>query len=404
MPLRVIIIGGGIGGLTAAIALRRAGMEATVFEQAVSLQRVGAGIQLSPNATRILERLGLGEQLRAIGRRPRALVTKDWRSGQTIFAIPMGERSLEAYGAPYYHVHRADLMAMLVEAAGPDTLRLGLRCTGLAQSGGVQASFPDGTVTSGQVLIGADGIHSFIRQDTFGRDEPRFSGCVAWRGTVPIDRLEGVEAAPDATVWWGPGRHFVHYRISGGREVNFVAVVPAAQGEESWLTEGSRDELLEEFQGWHPAVRHIIEAAERHHRSALYDRAPLPRWVRGNVALLGDAAHAMLPFQAQGAAQGIEDAMALCRCLAQYLDNPGNALLLYERLRRPRASRVQRASRANGRLFHLAPPLAGARDAIFRATARFAPSALARGQDWLYGYDVDAACDEYLEKRKRTMG
>lgn len=392
---RIIIVGAGIAGLSAALALQRAGFEPVVYEQARAFRPVGAGIQISPNAARVLIHLGLGGGLAEIAIIPGALESKSWRSGRRIFAVPMGERSAEVHGAPYYHVHRADLLALLTEAVGPAAIHLSARCTGfVAEGDGVRVDFEDGTSARADALIGADGIHSVVRTTAFGPEEPRFSGNVAFRGLIPAERLAELVSARaierNATVWWGPGRHFVHYFVSRGQSLNFVAVVPSQTARvESWSSEGSRDELLAEFEGWHPTVQGLIRRAERIHRLALYDRDPLPRWTAGRVTLLGDAAHPMLPFQAQGAAQGIEDAVVLARCLSRAAGDPRVAFAAYERQRRPRTDRVQEVSRRNGKLFHMAsPPLVLLRDTLFRTLVRVRPEVLAGMQRWLFDFDA----------------
>jgi salicylate hydroxylase len=368
---RILIVGAGIGGLTAALALRRAGFEPIVFEQAKALQPVGAGIQLSPNATRILINYGLGERLREICIAPLALEARSWRSGRRIFNMPLAERCVEVYGAPYYHVHRAELHTLLLKALGPDILRLSARCTGFATEGtGVRVDFEDGTSARGDVLIGADGIHSAVRTSALGAEHPRFSGFVATRALIPAERVARLPLERKGTVWWGPGRHFMHYFISGGRLLNCVAVVPAKDWrQESWSTEGRREELIEEFQGWHPLLQSVIHATDRVYKWALYDREPLPRWSMGRVTLLGDAAHPMLIFRAQGAAQAIEDAKVLAECLARRPTDPRQALQEYEQERRPIASRVQAGSRRTERIFHAAsPPVVVLRDLWLKAS------------------------------------
>lgn len=372
-PLRVLIVGGGIGGLTAALALRRAGLDPIVFEQARALEPVGAGIQLSPNATRVLIQLGCGDGLRDVAIAPEALEARSFRDGQRIFSMEMGQRCVDLYGAPYYHVHRADLHALLVSSLGPGALRLSARCKGFVEEGdSVRVEFEDGTSAQGDVLIGADGIHSTVRAAMLGPERPRFAGYVAFRALIPAERIADLALERKGTIWLGPGRHVVHYFVSGGRLLNFVVAVPTRTWRlESWSTEGRREEVIGELDGWHPTVQTLLRAAERFHKWALYDRAPLPRWTRGRVTLLGDAAHPMLIFRAQGAAQAIEDAMALAESLSQHEGAPGAALEEYEQRRKPRASQVQEASRRNERVFHLSSsPLVLLRDTWLRSVTR----------------------------------
>ncbi|WNG18532.1 FAD-dependent monooxygenase [Cystobacter fuscus] len=395
---RILIAGGGIGGLAAALALQRAGFEPRVFEQAPRLQPVGAGIQLSPNATRTLVQLGCGEALRDVAVAPGSLHVKSWRTGRNIFSTPLGTRCLQDYGAPYYHVHRADLHAVLLKELGPEPLHLGARCTGFVEEeGGVRVELEDGSHAWGDMLIGADGIHSSIRTAAFGPEQPRFSGYMAFRAVLPAERIQGLRLQRDLTSWWGPGRHFVHYFISGGRQLNYVAVVPTRTWHlESWSVEGSREELLSEFQGWHPVLQELIRATDRVFKWALYDRDPLPRWSRGRVTLLGDAAHPMLPFQAQGGAQAIEDAVVLTSCLTRHAGRPQEALEEYERLRKPRTHQVQMTSRGSAQLFHLDRPLQVLkRNTRLRLTQRFRPDVLAHRMDWLYEHDALAEAERF---------
>lgn len=388
---RILIAGGGIGGLAVALALRRAGFEPRVFEQAARLQPVGAGIQMSPNATRALLQLGCGEHLRAAAVAPEALEVRSWNTGRRIFSTPLGERCLQDYGAPYYHVHRADLHAVLLKALGPEPLHLGARCTGFVEEDGqVRMDFADGSSQWGDLLIGADGIHSAVRTAAFGPEHPRFSGYAAFRAVLPAERVRGLRLQRNLTSWWGPGRHFMHYFISGGRQLNCVAVVPAKTWPlESWSAQGTSAEFLAEFQGWHPAILEMIRATDQVFKWALYDREPLPRWSRGHVTLLGDAAHPMLPFQAQGGAQAIEDAVVLAGCLSRSAVRPREALEEYERLRKPRTSRIQMVSRGSAELFHLAGPVQVLkRNTQLRLTHQFRPGRLMHRMDWLYEHDA----------------
>jgi salicylate hydroxylase len=370
--------------------LRRAGLDVLVREQAPDDARAGHGIQISPNASRVLIELGLDQSLRTIGSIPEALVARRWRDGKVIFSTPMGSHGTTRYGAPYYHMHRADLIEVLLHAVGSGAIRKGARCVGIEQRAeDVLVSFADGTTEVGDIVIGADGVHSVVRESVAGPALKRRARCFAWRGTVSTARLAGVKIAREAAVFWGPGRHFVYYLISGGHTVNFVAVTPQTDGSAAWIEEGKKEDLEAEFRGWCAPIGAILEGAGDISRWMLYDSPPLCSWYVGRVTLLGDAAHPMLPFQAQGAAQAIEDAWVLGRCLDRHGRSVAAALEEYERLRRPRATRVQRASRRNQWLFHVGSPLAmAARDALFGAAARLRPQTLMRALDWIYGYDV----------------
>jgi salicylate hydroxylase len=388
--MEAVIIGAGIGGLTAALALLRAGVRVQVFEQAPALREVGAGIQLAPNATRLLHRLGLAAPLARVAVRPERSEIRRWDDGRVLWSQPLGPVVEERFGAPYYHLYRPDLLAVLVEALPPGALRLDHRLADLTEVGDtVLLRFADGRTARADLVVGADGIHSAVRAALFGPETPRFSGSAAYRGLVPAERLSHLDLPRRGYAWLGPDRHFVHYYVAGGRLMNFVAVCPAGEWRlESWSAKGRVADALREFAGFHPLVRQIIGAVDETHRWALYDRAPLPRWSAGRVTLLGDAAHAMLPFLAQGACQAVEDAAVLARLLAGAgaAEVPAR-LARYEALRRPRSAAVQQGSLENATAYHLPDgPDQEARDARYAALAREAPYA-ARG--WLFDYDAD---------------
>ncbi|MEV6301107.1 FAD-dependent monooxygenase [Actinoplanes sp. NPDC051861] len=349
----VVVVGGGIGGLAAALSLLRAGLDVHVYEQASELSEVGAGVQVSPNASRILHRLGLAAALAASGVKPLAWHQRRWADGRTLLRAPLAEALEATYGCPHYQMHRADLLAALVEAVPPERIHLGHRLEGLTDLGdAVEARFAGGRTVRADVLVGADGIHSTVRQVLFGADRARFTGCVAYRGVVPAERLAALGLEVTAQIWMGPGRHFVHYFISGRRSVNFVAVIERETWtRESWTDRGEVADAVAAYVGWHPQVREIIGAADETFTWALFDRPPLPRWSAGRVTLLGDAAHAMLPFMAQGAAQAIEDGATLAACLRQL--PPVAALRRYEGVRIPRTARLQEMSAGNKTRFHL---------------------------------------------------
>lgn len=386
--LRVAIVGGGIGGLTAALFLRRAGIDAHVYEQAPALREVGAGIQLGPNATRLLLRLGLGERLQKVAVCPEAAWEfRRWDDGRVLFRQPFGEEHKAAFGAPYYVVHRADLVNVLRDALPDDIIHLNHRCIGVTQHRrGVELAFANGTKLEVDAVIGADGIHSVVRNAIVPSLKARFSGLCAYRGLVPIERTPLVGRPPAVTIWLGPHRHFVHYPVSGGRLVNFVAVVPAGDWTiESWTADGRVEDAIAEFQGWHEDVRSIIGAASETKRWALYDREPLERWSVNRVTLLGDAAHAMLPFLAQGACQAIEDAAVLAGCLRDISpDEVPEAFRRYEAIRRPRTSMIQELSRIRGQLYHLPDG-----EEQRRRDEQLASSDPFKTYAWLYGHDVE---------------
>ena len=307
--LSVAVVAGGIGGLAAALSLQRVGFDVQVFEQAVALGEIGAGIQITPNASRVLHRLGLAEALDRTGVRPVAAHRRRWDDGRTLQRLPLGETVEAAFGPPYYHFHRADLLKVLAGALPSNRVHLGHRLTQFIDDGDrVELQFANGTRIAVDVLVGADGIHSTVRGALFGPERPRFTGCIACRGLVPCKRLAHLGLEVVSSSWVGPGGHVVHYFVAGGQLVNFVAVKERETWtRESWTDHGEVSDALAAFQGWHPQVHAFIGAVDETFIWALFDRAPLEHWSIGRVTLLGDACQAMLPFMAQGAAQAIED-------------------------------------------------------------------------------------------------
>ncbi len=392
--MRIAIVGGGIGGLAAALFLRQAGQEATVYEQAAELREVGAGIVVSPNMARPLRKLRLLAELERIAvRLDAAWEFRRWNDGRVLFSQPMGEACERMYGAHCYVAHRADLLALLQKALPAQWLRLDHRCTGIGQDGGeASLTFADRggreTRVTADAVIGADGIHSTVREALAPGADARFSGLCAFRCLVPQERAPAMALRPVQTLWLGPGRHFVHYPICAGRLVNVVAIAPAGDWRaESWTAEGKIEDMVREFAGWDERLRQLILSATDTKRWALYDRSPLERWTAGRISLLGDAAHAMLPFYGQGAAQAIEDAEALAACLqGAQADSAAAALLRYEEIRRPRASQVQLMSRGRELRNHLPDgPEQLQRDAEL---ARGDPL---RDSAWLYGHGLPSA-------------
>jgi salicylate hydroxylase len=354
--ISIAIVGGGIGGIAAALSLLRAGFDAHVYEQARALTEFGAGIQVSPNASRVLYGLGLADELARTGVQSEAIHQRRWEDGRTLLRSPLGRAVEEAFGYPQYQFHRADLLLALAGALPPERLHVGHRLVALRDHGDrVEARFENGAAVTAAVLVGADGIHSAVRGILLGPENPRFTGCVAYRGMVPAERLTHLELESTTEVWMGPGRHFVHYFLSARRLLNFVALMNAESWQrESWTDRGSLADVMAAYEGWHPQVRAIIGAADETFIWALFDRTPLPRWSVGRVTLLGDSCHPMLPFMAQGAAQAIEDGATLAACLSKFgtRDIP-ETLKRYEALRLPRASRLQAMSALNKTRFHL---------------------------------------------------
>jgi salicylate hydroxylase len=389
----IAIIGGGIGGLAAAASLLRAGFDVQVYEQAKALGEVGAGINIGPNASRILHRFGIAQQLSRSGVRPQTFDQRRWDDGRYLLRSPLGDAVETTFNAPYYTLHRGDLHRAIAVAVPTDRVHLGHRFTHLVDHGDrVEAHFENGTSISADALIGADGIHSVVRHALFGPEKPRFTGCVAYRGLVRADRLSHLDLETTTQIWMGPDRHFVHYFVSARKLVNFVAVTEEDSWlRESWVDRGEVADALAAFAGWHDQVLSIIGAAEETYKWGLFDRSPLPRWSVGRVTLLGDSCHPMLPFMGQGAAQAIEDAATLKGCLEKFSDDVPAALRLYERLRLPRASRLQGMSEINKTRFHLPDGQAQiARDAEMASGATdWSWAAIA----WLYEHDADVVED-----------
>lgn len=390
--MKALIAGGGIAGMAAALGFARAGWEAHVFEQADALGEVGAGLQLSPNACRALNRLGVLPDIRARASTPEAAELRDGRTGAAIYRAELGAAAEARWGAPYLHIHRADLLSVLAGAAAQAgvELRLGHTATGaLSRAENAALLFNDGGTAEGDVVVAADGIRSRLRGVVGPVETPRYTGQVAWRGLIPAETLPRGAARPQATVWVGPGRHLVSYPVRRGELVNVVAVLERPEwAEEGWSLPGDPEELRAAFRGWAEPVPQLLGGVRQCFLWGLFDRPEQVRWVRDRIALLGDAAHPMLPFLAQGAAMAIEDGVALVRHLTDSGNIPA-ALTSWEEERWPRVVRVLERSRANGKLFHrpegLSRSLAhGAMSVFARATPQLAVSQF----DWLYGHDA----------------
>ena len=385
---KIAVIGGGLGGLAAALSLHRAGFAVDVFEQAPELNEVGGGINMGPNAARILYRLGLGEGLDRDAVRPLSAHVRRWDDGRTLQKAVLNPISSELYGAPHLTVHRADLQRITASGLSQERIHLGHRLIGLEDRGGaVEARFANGNRIEADILIGADGIHSTVRALLFGEAEPVFAGCVAYRGLVPAERIADLGLERGNQSWLGPGGHLVHYFVSGGRLLNFVGWTEHDNwNREDWTDRATIERALTAFEGWHPQVRRIISAADTCFIWALFDRDRLPRWSAGRVTLLGDACHPMYPFMAQGAAQAIEDGA----CLAALLANRGDlveTLRRYEQIRLPRVTRLQEMSRANKHRYHMPDGVEQrARDAAMVANRERAPETM----QWLFGFDAGA--------------
>jgi salicylate hydroxylase len=389
--MKVLIAGGGLGGLTAALALLRSGCDVEVYEQAAELREVGAGLQLSANGTRVFYALGVGEALKAHSCEAQGKEIRIWNTGETWKLFDLGRVSVERYGYPYLTVYRPDALNVLADAvrrAKPDAIHLGSRCTGFTQdASSVSLRLEDKTV-SGDVLIGADGVHSRIRQGLFGEDRPQFTGIIAWRGIVPMDNLPARMARMVGTNWVGPGGHVVHYPLREGRLMNFVGALERSDWQvESWSARGTPEELAADFRGWHEDVHALIRNIPVPFKWALMVRPPMERWSEGRVSLLGDACHSMVPFLAQGAVMAIEDGYILARCLSELDGDIPARLLRYEGARRERTRRAVEGSASNIQRFHnpaLADPAKG-REYVDR---EWAGQRVAERYEWLFRYDA----------------
>ena len=366
--LSIAIVGAGIGGLAVAAALRKVGIDATVYEQADAFARVGAGIQQSPNALKVHRWLGIEDRMREVGFAPASSLNRDGASGKVTNDHPLGRQVEERYGAPYLTLHRGDLHEALASIVPAQAIKLGKKLTGIEQHGPrVQLAFADGSAAEADAVIGADGVHSLIRDRVAGPAQARFSGRLAYRTTFPTSLLRGADIGLSRTKWWGKDRHIVIYYVTAKRdEVYFTTSQPEKADwmtRESWSTKGDLAELREAFVTFHSDVQRVLAAAPEVHKWGIYERDPLPNWSKGRVVLLGDACHPMTPYMASGAAMALEDAVVLARCLDD-CESLEAAFHTYEATRKPRTSAVQAGSSANTWMRNQTNP------------------------DWLYGYDV----------------
>ncbi|MER6936118.1 FAD-dependent monooxygenase [Nocardioides sp. NPDC127514] len=397
VALRIAILGGGIGGLAAAAFLRREGLTATVYEQATQIAEVGAGLVVAPNAARQLRRLGVLDEFSN-----RAVVLKTgwefrrWEDGAVLSAEDLAASCEQLYGEHTYTAHRADLVAAIGSQVPAEWVRLGHKCTGLDASGAaLRLEFANGTTTEADVVVGADGVHSVVRNALFGVSPATYSGICAFRALVPAGRAPEFARRHAQTLWIGPGHHLVHYPVSGGEYVNLVAFAPAGDyTTESWTATATVEEFLTEFEGWDRRLTDLIRAAGTPGRWALLDREPLTHWSQAGATVLGDAAHPMFPFFAQGAAQAIEDAAVLARCLAEGTDAPAAALRRYEEIRIPRTTRLQTVSHGRAHINHLPDgPEQKARDMAYASEDPLVVNG------WIYDYDAEAELQNAVAAR-----
>jgi len=387
---RVAIIGGGIGGLAAALALERRGIETIVCEQAPALSEFGAGLNLTPNAIKALRALGLEDRIYAIGSGSEFLTIRSWRSGRVISRMRRGDFR-KKFGAPNMSVHRADLLETLGTALRTTEIRLNARCTAVeGRSRVAVARFADGGEIEADVVVGADGIHSVVRHALFGVDAPRFTGCMCWRGMAPAEAVPRDVDYSEGAMWLGPHGHVVHYPVRRGELINIVAHFDSdGWTEESWTHECDVAEVTKTYARWNAALTRLFPCSPRWYKWALYDRDPLPRWSSGRATLLGDSAHAMLPYLGQGAAMAIEDGCVLAAMIARYADDLDMALAAYESLRLPRTRAAVLGSRALARENHLTSRFAQIkRDLMLALRDRFGIDRTVFNVAWLYGYDV----------------
>ena len=392
---RIAVIGAGIGGLAAALALLRRGLNVEVYEQAPQLGEVGAGIQISSNGTRVLYALGLEEALRRVQVLPSRRQIRHWSTGETWDWFELGAVSAKRYGTPHVMLHRADLHALLAEAVArlkPDAVHLARRCTGVTQSDRqVEIRFETGEAASAAYVIGADGIHSRVRECLFGPDRPQFTGVVAWRAVVPMEKLPSRLAQMVGTNWLGPRGHVLHYPVRRGELMNYISLVERDDWQiESWTVAGTRSELANDYRDWHADVHAIIANIETPYKWALMVREPMPQWSQGRITLLGDACHPTLPFLGQGGVMALEDGYVVAACLQRYFTDPVKAFGRYEELRKERSAAVVRAAHENRKQV-FSPALAD-KDAIAVSVAREWQQVRLRERfEWLYAYDATAA-------------
>ncbi|HEX5371039.1 MAG TPA: FAD-dependent monooxygenase [Dehalococcoidia bacterium] len=386
---RIGVIGGGIGGLVAAQALLKRGFDVSVYESAPELKEIGAGVSLSPNAMKALRSLDLEQPVRSVAFESENGLLRNWRTGRVISKTPRDMTN--RYGATGCTVHRADLLDALSTGLSAKVVHLGARCVHVdADEKGAMARFNDGTEIEADVIIGADGIHSAVRTSLFGRDAPRFTGKICWRCLVPVDAVPGGLPTTDSTTWLGPHGAVVVYLVRRGELVNVVAHYDDdSWTEESWIRECDRQEVIDNYAGWHESLTRLFSASEKHYKWALYDREPLPKWTKGRATILGDAAHAMLPYLGQGACQAMEDGVVLASALDSMPDDVSGALKLYERVRLPRANRVVISARERGVDNHLVSPIAAwKRDILIALRKRFSADQTGRNSAWLFDYDA----------------
>lgn len=389
--LKVIIAGGGIGGAAAALALLRKGFDVEVYEQAAELGEVGAGVQISPNGSRALDYLGVFKQLEKVSCAPEKKEFRLWNSGDSWPMFDLGEMAIEKYGYPYLTVYRPDLLGTLVDAAReikPDVFHLGQSVVDIQQDEqSATLILQDGSSITGDILIGADGIKSTIRRQLWGPDIPKFSGMMAWRAVIPMQNLPPHMQVMVGSTWIGPGQHLVNYPLRDGKLMNMVGTVERPDWKvESWTVEGTTEECLNDYSGWHEDVQSLIKSAPKLLKWAFGERVPMKKWSKNRISLMGDACHPTLPFLAQGAVMAIEDAVVLSRCLEQYHSTPETALLVYEQSRTERTCKTVTEARKNTDRFHSAELVTRERAEKY-LQKEMGEAPIHDRYNWLYQYD-----------------
>jgi len=388
----ILIVGAGIGGLTAALALLQRGHDVEVYEQAEQLGELGAGVQISANGSRVLFALGLEAALREVWCEPAGKEIRLWNTGETWKLFDLGAESAARYGAPYFMIHRGDLHQVLIDAVRalkPDAIRLGARCTGFEDDGrSVTLHLANGEPINGDALIAADGVHSVIRKQLFGGDTAQFTGCVAWRGLIPVAKLPPRFARNVGVNWVGPGGHVINYLLRRGELFNFVGIVERSDWRvESWTDKGTREECAADFPGWHEDIHELIRNIEQPYKWALLSRDTFGRYTIGRATLVGDAAHATLPMLAQGANMAIEDGMVLARCMSLTELPIAVRLERYNVVRHDRTRKLVQGAAEMAKRFHN-PALAEAAGAKAYVDAQWNETTVKQRYDWIFEYDA----------------